>query len=190
MLERSKGGPWQPVAGPLPCVLGHKGLGWGLGEQASPLWAPGWPQKREGDKRSPAGVFPIPMAFGLAPEPGKIRLPYVELTDEVVGVDDPASMHYNRIVRRSQVEKDWNSDEPMRRWGDLYSSGAMIGHNMGQVPGGGSCIFLHVWPGEGRGTAGCTGLAEKDVRQILEWLDPAREPRWVQGVGRREDLGF
>jgi L,D-peptidoglycan transpeptidase YkuD (ErfK/YbiS/YcfS/YnhG family) len=174
---------WDAAAGPLPVTLGHRGLAWGVGEHAAAP-PPGFPIKREGDKCSPAGVFRIPSAFGQAAkdEAGWIKLPYTALTPSIVGVDDPKSRHYNQIVDNSQVTPDWDSNEPMSRHGELYRWGAFIAHNPQGVPGLGSCIFLHVWPGPGRGTSGCTAMSREDLEIVLHWLDPKLEPRLVQGL--------
>lgn len=38
--------------------------------------------------------------------------------------------------------------------------------------GDGSCIFAHVWSGPDVPVSGCTALAERDLRRMLEWLTP------------------
>jgi L,D-peptidoglycan transpeptidase YkuD (ErfK/YbiS/YcfS/YnhG family) len=184
LLEREgRRQPWQVVAGPIQATLGHKGLAWGVGEHtaAAPV---GFPVKREGDKCSPAGVFSIPFAFGqaAAEDATWMRLPYKPLTPSIVGVDDPGSAFYNQVVDNSVVERDWDSNEPMQRHGDLYRWGAFIGHNPNGVPGLGSCIFFHLWPGPGKATAGCTATSGADMERMLRWLDAEKNPRLVQGL--------
>ena len=143
-------------------------------------------QKREGDGRSPAGVFAITALFGLA-EPGSpfaraAKLPYLCTTAELNCIDDPASMHYNRIVDQSAVaEHDWASCEDMRRSDERYAVGVVVAHNSEpSLPGAGSCIFLHVWAGEGVPTAGCTAMSLADMSEIAGWLDGAAAPLLVQ----------
>jgi len=182
LMERDWRG-WNAVRGPIPVTLGHKGLAWGAGVHRAS--APdGFRVKYEGDLCSPAGVFRVPFAFGLAPaeRAGWLRLPYTPLTSNIVGVDDPKSRHYNLVVDRTEVEPDWDSDEPMMRRGLLYEWGAFIGHNPDRVPGVGSCIFFHLWTGPGQGTAGCTAMSAEDLRVLLAWLDPAKAPVLVQGL--------
>jgi hypothetical protein len=48
------------------------------------------------------------------------------------------------------------------------------------VPSAGSCVFMHIWSGPGKGTAGCTAIAEMELESILAWLDPSRLPLLVQ----------
>ena len=185
LLEReAEGGRWRVAEGPWEAVVGRNGAGWGLGEP--PLPNPGgYPAKMEGDGRSPAGVFQIPFAFGnsLKGSAAVTLLPWLECTPTLRGVDDAKSKYYNQIVDEDRItDKDWDSAEVMRREDGLYAMGLMIDHNPGGKPGGGSCIFLHIWKGPEQGTAGCTALAAEHVARILAWLDPARSPRLGLGV--------
>ena len=175
--------PWKIAEGPVPAVIGTRGVGWGRGEPALPNPG-GYPDKREGDGRSPAGIFRLPGAFGTAAQPPVgVRMPWQECTATLRGVDDVKSKYYNQIVDEAAVpDKDWDSAEIMRRDDGAYEIGLLIDHNADHVAGAGSCIFLHVWKGPGQGTAGCTALAREDVLKILAWLDPAREPRLVLAV--------
>jgi len=96
-------------------------------------------------------------------------------------VDDPRSAHYNRLVDEGAVAKDWTSAEDMRRGDGLYRLVVWVGHNDSPpVPGGGSCIFLHLraWPASV--TAGCTAFDPGPLEGLLRWLDPARRPLLVQ----------
>jgi len=183
LLERHPGMNWKTFTGPIAVTIGRNGLAWGQGEHRSTPPS-GFRTKVEGDGCSPAGVFRIPFAFGLAPatEADFLKLRYLPLTPTIIGVDDPKSRYYNQIVDNRVVERDWDSNEPMIRHDRLYQWGAFIGHNPEAIPGGGSCIFLHLWPGPGKPTAGCTGMAEADLKQVLVWLDPAKDPRLVQGL--------
>ena len=165
-------------------TLGRNGLAWGVGEHSSPPPAD-FPIKREGDGCSPAGIFRIPFAFGIPPstDASWIKLPYTHLTQDIIGIDDPKSQHYNQVLNARAVERDWDSDERMNRHQKVYRWGAFIAHNPDAIPGGGSCIFLHLWPGPGRSTAGCTAMSEKDLIQTLQWLDPSQNPRLIQALG-------
>jgi D-alanyl-D-alanine dipeptidase len=183
---------WRPVGDPISIVVGKGGLGWGIGAAAtddSDVRAASDPVKREGDGKSPAGVFALGTAFGSAsqPLPG-LKLPYLTLTQSIECVDDPASKYYNRIVDRSVIAPDWNSSEHMRDVGEAYRWGIVVDHNATvpgnnpnpPEPGGGSCVFLHIWSSPDQGTAGCTAMPQIHLEALLTWLDPARKPRLVQ----------
>jgi D-alanyl-D-alanine dipeptidase len=175
----SASAPWRRVGPVVPVVVGAAGLAWG----ADSLGASGDPHKREGDGRSPAGVFPLDSAFGFAAPSGmrQVGLPYVPLLAGTECVDDTASVHYNTVVDRDRVpEVDWSSSEHMRRIAQ-YQVGVVVGYNTRPVTKGhGSCIFLHVWDGPGSTTAGCTAFPRADVERLVAWLDAAKHPVLVQ----------
>lgn len=184
LLERPwDNGPWRLHHGPMPATLGRAGLGWGTGlHRTSP--PQNFPIKTEGDKRSPAGLFRIAEAFGMAPpnQATHLHLPYTHLTDHTIGVDDVTSKYYNQIVDDREVLRDWMSHEAMNRHTKLYQWGAVIAHNPDCIPGLGSCIFLHLTPGGDKATAGCTSLNAEDLQTTLRWLDPAKNPLLLQGL--------
>ena len=172
---------WAEVLTVSKAALGRNGMGWGIGLHGTA--AGGEPVKREGDGKAPAGVFRLIEAFGFASaEDAKLTtFPYRPLTDDVEGIDDPGSRHYNRLVdARTVGTKDWKSSERMRRAGDVYRWGVVVGHNWSQVPGAGSCIFLHVWEGAGVGTSGCTAMPEEQMLKVIRWLDRTKNPILVQ----------
>lgn len=126
----------------------------------------GWtPRHREGDKRSPEGVFSLSDAGGVLAAPGT-KLPYSHSTaftppaywpkktrhdfDHVIAVD------YNRAKGRSPLD-------PARP--------------MGQSRGGN--IWLHV--DHGSGTSGCVTLRRSAIAYLLRTLDPHQHPRAVMG---------
>jgi D-alanyl-D-alanine dipeptidase len=170
---------WSQVGEAFAVVVGRNGLGWGAG--LVEIKGEG-PSKREGDGRAPAGVFTLTRAFGFedAGRASWLRVPYTPLTPTVECVDDTASTHYNRVVDRAEVKTvDWNSSERMREV-EGYRWGVVVAHNARAVPGRGSCIFLHVWAGPSKGTAGCTAMEEPNLEALLRRLDSRKRPMLVQ----------
>lgn len=177
-------GPWRVVGADVPVVVGASGLGWGNGLHGiGSLGEPG-PVKREGDNRSPAGVFRLSSAFGYAPRDSLswIEMPYEQATDAYKCVDDPSSLHYNQMLFSNRVSRvDWRSAEDMHRRDSLYRLGVVVEHNAnGHEIGGGSCIFLHIWPGPEGNTSGCTAFASGPMLEVLAWLRPESLPILVQ----------
>lgn len=171
---------WEMRGRVVPVVLGKKGLAWGVGLLGE--HGPG-PRKVEGDNRVPAGIFRVGPAFGYAPAHAArwIKLKYTPLTEQTEGVDDVRSRYYNRLVERSKVHQvDWGSSEQMRRKDNLYKWGLVVGHNPAAIPGAGSCIFLHIWKNPHFATTGCTAMPERDLVDLLRWLDPAAHPVLIQ----------
>lgn len=183
LFERASGKPqsWQGVEKPFSAVIGMRGFGWGIGLHGT--GEPGAPRKREGDQRSPAGVFKLSSVFGFA-EPAQVRflrLPYHQVTAGTEAIDDPRSKYYNRVVDRATIARpDWSSSESMLRVGGRYRYGVTIQHNWPPVPGFGSCIFLHVWDDDRRGTAGCTATSSAHLDRLLHRLDSQKNPLIVQ----------
>ena len=191
------GAGWRAVGELVSVVVGRGGLGWGRGLHPAP--PPDDPWKAEGDGRAPAGVFSLSAAFGYAPsEP--TGLPYLRSTPTVECVDDAASPAYNLVLDRAAVGNvgggaGWTSHEDMRRRDGLYRIGVVVAHNgsgvgpgvlaappagPAPVPGGGSCIFLHVWRGPGTATAGCTAMPDESLQDVIAWLDADAAPVLVQ----------
>jgi L,D-peptidoglycan transpeptidase YkuD (ErfK/YbiS/YcfS/YnhG family) len=177
-------GDWQAVGRAVSVSLGRAGLAWGQGLQ--PIAGGDGAIKCEGDGRAPAGVFPITGLFGYAaadsPFARVAKMSYLCATNDLKAIDDPVSAHYNRIVDQSLVaQPDWTSCEDMLRTDQCYAVGAVVAHNAEPpVPGAGSCIFLHVWQGEGMPTAGCTAMSLADMTEIAGWLDASAAPLLVQ----------
>ena len=182
-LERAHAGDtlWRKVGKQFPAVIGKHGLGWGIGLHGT--GEPGMPTKKEGDQKSPAGVFKLFSLFGTA-SPGQVRFlrfPYEPIGSSTEAIDDPRSRYYNRVVDRAEIKHfDWSTSESMLAVGSRYRFGVMVEHNWSQIPGFGSCIFFHVWNLDRTGTAGCTAASLRNLERLLHWLDADKNPLIVQ----------
>jgi D-alanyl-D-alanine dipeptidase len=178
--QRKPGGSFRRVGSPVSAVLGAAGFGWGDGlhGHGPPAGRQG-PLKREGDLRSPAGVFSLGTVHGYAASAGKLRLPYQQATADQRCVDDVSSPYYNQIVNVTARGEPWRSAEHMLRDDGLYELALDIQHNRSPIsPGKGSCIFAHVWSDPEKPVTGCTAFAKNDLRRLLEWLKP-NSAAWV-----------
>jgi zinc D-Ala-D-Ala dipeptidase len=177
-----RGPGWSAVGEAIPVVVGRNGMAWGRGlHDTHP--GPG-PVKKEGDGKSPAGIFPLSSAFGYASpnEATEVKLPFIQARPTTECVDDAKSVNYNRILDRLQISiPDWSSAEQMRRPDELYRWGVVVDHNVAPTQAGaGSCIFLHIWEGPAAGTAGCTAMEAAQMERLISWLEPAAHPILVQ----------
>ena len=151
---------WKLVNSPWPAVIGRNGM------------APRG-QKREGDGKTPAGLFPITFAFGEI-EPVATGLPYRATTELDIWVDDPQSPLYNQW---SQLPTTARSFERMKRKDQLYKLGLVVDYNQHPVvAGAGSAIFIHVWRNQHKGTAGCAALAEENLVKLVQALKRELNP--------------
>ena len=175
---------WQATGTPFTVALGRSGSAWGIGLHPAQVGQAG-PQKREGDGRSPAGVFAVGSAFG-ATAGVPTGLPYQPMQATSYCMDVPDSPYYNRIVDAERVgaEAVEGSTEPMRL--DLqdhedvrYLQGFVVAHNPRNEPGKGSCIFAHLWRQPGEATAGCTAMPAPRMAALLRWLKADQQPRFV-----------
>ncbi|MCM2388948.1 L,D-transpeptidase family protein [Streptomyces albipurpureus] len=153
LYERAASGAWQPVSAVWPTRNGVRG----------------WTEDhRQGDLRTPIGVYGLTDAGGLLKDPGS-KLPY----DQGRGFTPPNStnaegepltgafdyvvaINYNRVPGHTPLS--WTRP-------------------MGNAKGGG--IWLHVE--HGAGTQGCVGLPRERMQELLRRLDPAARPVVVMG---------
>ncbi|WP_354671271.1 L,D-transpeptidase family protein [Streptomyces sp. S.PB5] len=131
----------------------------------------GWTtDHREGDKRSPVGVFTLTDAGGVLKDPGS-KLPYTQSAAFAVprwwdeshrhDFDHVIAIDYNRV-------KGTPPNDPTRP--------------EGAAKGGG--IWLHL--DHGSGTSACVSLSRAAMEHLLRTLDPDQHP--VVVMGDRADL--
>jgi L,D-peptidoglycan transpeptidase YkuD (ErfK/YbiS/YcfS/YnhG family) len=166
--ERGANG-WTQVFGPWSAYTGRNGV--------APAGA-----KREGDGRTPSGVYGFDFMFGVNANPG-VHYSYRRVTGpNIVWDDDSNSPNYNLWIDTNTQSAGANP-EPMDNI-PSYFYGAVIAYNDARTPGLGSAIFLHV--SHGSSTAGCVALPTDELLSLLHWLDPGRSP--VIAIGTLSSL--
>ncbi|QDL74748.1 hypothetical protein DNK48_41590 [Streptomyces malaysiensis subsp. malaysiensis] len=147
----------------------HTGADWRAGPSRPAHNAlSGWTDRhREGDLRSPIGVYTLTDAGGRLPDPGT-RLPYDRSADFSVGgtgfagellagsFDYVIAIDYNRRPGTSPLDRT---------------------RPLGPERGGG--IWLHI--DHGGPTHGCVSLGADAMKELLRTLDPDRGPVVVMG---------
>jgi L,D-peptidoglycan transpeptidase YkuD (ErfK/YbiS/YcfS/YnhG family) len=127
--------------------------------------------KREGDKATPAGTFPLP--FGMyrpdRVKPPSTRLPMMALRPAHAWVDDPNDAKYNRLVQLpypAHTEEMWRADA-------IYDLLVVVGYNMNPTrPCAGSAIFLHVARPQFTPTEGCIAIEPAVLLKLIPSLGP------------------
>jgi L,D-peptidoglycan transpeptidase YkuD (ErfK/YbiS/YcfS/YnhG family) len=165
---------WEKVGASSPCVLGKAGLA----AAGNPAGQPGtWPGKKDGDGKTPAGIFAPAQAFGFKSE-GQARdlglkLPYAEVGDSLMCVSDPKSPQFGRLAvpggSRSPRGVNLAKAGEANKWGLLLGA-----YNQGQSPG--PCLLVHMWDEPGKPTGGDIGCHEARMLELLAWLDPSANP--------------
>ncbi len=127
-------------------------------------------EKREGDGKTPVGVYEIRRGFGLSTPPA-VSIAYTTLTGNEQWVDDVASARYNQWVTTDVTPKDWNSAENLSKEVVAYKYAAVVEYNTANiVKGAGSAIFLHCSQDEP--TSGCISVPEEAMIKILGFMKP------------------
>lgn len=129
-------------------------------------------ESREGDYRTPKGLFPLGFAFGTE-NLTDLSIPYRQLNENCYWVDDPESEYYNQWQETTNIT--WNSAEHLIDYATSYRYTVVVNYNMNPiVPYKGSAIFLHC--ATGSYTAGCIAVPTADMREILYWLKEEAAP--------------
>jgi len=180
---------WTRVVDPIPARVGWNGV------------------RREANRKqntgtTPAGTFGLLRGFGLA-KPSGVDLPYRRVDENDWWPYDPTDPKTYNVLQPHRVKHaQWRTDwaERLKSYGAQYRYAVVLDYNLpsgitwrdGQrvarttadtSAGGG--IFLHV-SGSGA-TAGCVSIARDRMRQVLKWLDPAKDPVIV--IGPRDVIG-
>lgn len=180
LFEKS-GREWKPLVAPWKGRLGSSGLVWGSGIHPVPA---GLITKKEGDDRSPAGVFRIGGAWGYAATiPKHAGQYYRQVTSRDLWVEDPASPNYNKnVVLDHDPATAWEKKQQMRQDDAAHALKLFIAHNAPPraIPNAGSSIFFHIWRGGGsRATAGCTTMEMAKLQWLIAQIDPAKHPLYI-----------
>lgn len=125
-------------------------------------------KEREGDCKTPSGVYHFTMAFGSMVDPGSL-IPYTQVDERHIWVDDPSSALYNRFVDTTQAVKDWNSAEKLCLSSSSYNYALALDYNSACIPGKGSAIFMHCLPTKG---FGCIAIPQEVMKQLLTLVKP------------------
>jgi len=150
-------------------------------EFRSTIGSRGWGKQREGDRRSPGGVFKIKVTFTTG-KANAGEMPWRRRKPTSV-VSAAAGPHYNTWVEIPGVT---SGNRPSMRSGWVLDfNNVRLRPDVGKapVPGKGSGIFYHTSRPGARWapTLGCTQVGNpKQMRWLLRWLDPEARPRVVQ----------
>lgn len=156
-------GEWKYVWKSLYAVTGLKGVSY---------------NRHEGDNTTPAGVFTLTQAFGIAGNPGT-KMPYrVVQSDDWWAGDSQDPKTYNTWQKAPST--GWRESESEHLIDvPIYKYAMVIDFNTERTPYKGSAIFFHIAPYSGRGTAGCVGIKENDLVNVLRWINPSKNPKII-----------
>ena len=177
-FERTDGS-WQVVQPTVRAQLGYGGLVRG-------------DRRRQGTGTVPTGVYGILSGFGREPDPGT-DLDYIQVDRNDAWTYNPRVPSTYNVFQTA--DRSWKSYggyvEDLWDMGMQYDYVAILDYNLPEGPirtgangvrrsssppdtsrGGG--IFLHV--DNGNKTAGCIAVSKPVMRDLMRWLDPAKDP--------------
>jgi L,D-peptidoglycan transpeptidase YkuD (ErfK/YbiS/YcfS/YnhG family) len=164
LYERaSANAAWHALDATEPATIGKAGMGWS--QFFTRLARRGEPLKVEGDKRTPAGIYPIGRSFGIL---ASSRPDYLHVTSDTICVHDLSSPAYNTIASRARVGPAVHA-ENMSRILPMYRRGLLVDYPTDARKQAGSCIFIHVWRSPTTGTAGCVAVPEPRVEALQDF---------------------
>lgn len=151
--ERKDSGEWKLVL-ETEVIIGINGLG----------------KTKEGDGKTPIGVFRFMKAFGILENPGT-KMEYIQVDKSHYWVDDSSSKYYNQFISTDLVMSDWESAEHICEYGESYDYVLAISYNSERIPGVGSAVFLHCTSDGAEATAGCIAVPEVYMKEILKRVE-------------------
>ena len=155
--EKQSDGTWHMVM-TTPGFIGKNGLN----------------KTKEGDAKTPTGVFHFNRAFGIADDPG-CAIPYVKVDNDTYWSGDPEPGHrYNELVTTKDVpELDLESgdSEHIIDYPYHYQYCLNISYNEEGTPGLGSAIFLHCFGPAKPFTGGCVAIPEEHMKYVMTQVD-------------------
>ena len=134
--------------------------------------------RQRNTRQSPAGLWKLGAAFGLAEKPEGLRLAWRDITPQSDWVCDADSPYFNTWQERNDPTlTPWNYDdvEHLADYDPTYRYACVMEYNTPPytIPTRGCAIFLHC---SDHPTGGCIGLLEEDMLATLLWLDPHENP--------------
>ncbi len=156
MHEKDASGEWHQLMS-TPGFIGKYGLG----------------KTKEGDAKTPVGVFRFNKAFGIAADPG-CAIPYIRVDENIYwSGDDRPGMMYNQMVNiRELPDLRKDASEHIVDYDPAYTYCLNISYNENGVPGLGSAIFLHCFRGDRPYTGGCIALPVDKMHFVMQKVHP------------------
>ena len=155
--EKQSDGSWHMVM-TSPGFIGKNGLG----------------KTREGDAKTPVGIFHFNRAFGIADDPG-CAIPYVKVDQDTYWSGDPRDGYrYNELVNLKDLpglDLESGDSEHIIDYPYHYQYCLNISYNEEGTPGLGSAIFLHCLAPAKPVTGGCVSIPEDHMRFVMQKVD-------------------
>ena len=156
MHEKDSDGTWNEFM-TTPGFIGRSGLD----------------KQREGDGKTPTGVFRFNRAFGIAKDPG-CRIKYKKVTGADYWSGDSRPGHgYNTLVSIKDIpDLNTGNSERIIDYVTEYQYCLNLGYNADCVAGKGAALFLHSFGSSKPYTAGCVAIPQDQMLKVMQNVRP------------------
>lgn len=150
MHEKDENGVWQMIMS-TPGFIGKNGLG----------------KTKEGDSKTPIGVFHFTKAFGINDNPGT-KFDYVKVDENTYWSGD-VKYKYNEMVDiRDYPALNKDDSEHIADYVPNYNYCLNISYNEAGTAGKGSAIFMHCLGSKKPYSGGCVALPEDKMKFLMQ----------------------
>lgn len=128
----------------------------------------GMGKTREGDEKTPVGLYKMNTPFGTASAQEGFPENYLQVDGRYYWDGDSASARYNKLVNTDEYTAfDRSRSEHLSSYGGAaYHYCIDTGYNFEGTPEKGSALFLHC--SAGKNTAGCIAIPERTMTEVMK----------------------
>ena len=125
-------------------------------------------KEKEGDSKTPVGVFKLNTPFGIADSVEGFPDNYIKVDSDMYWNGDSASDRYNKLVNAKEYTAfDRSASEHLINYSGYYDYCIDIGYNYEGTPYRGSAIFLHCVINDEH-THGCIAIPKEYMTEIMK----------------------
>ncbi|MCD7840015.1 MAG: hypothetical protein LUG46_05225, partial [Erysipelotrichaceae bacterium] len=124
---------------------------------------------KEGDRKTPTGLYHFSKLMGIASNPGT-QMTYTKITKSMYWCGD--KKYYNQFIDESKQTHNCNhsNDEHLIDYTNEYQYVAALDYNSSCTYGKGSAIFLHC-TGNTKYTGGCVAISKSNMKKMMTEID-------------------
>lgn len=149
--RKSASDPWTAELENIPACMGRGGMG----------------KIKEGDRKTPCGMFLMNTPFGIGEKEASFPDNYLTLNDNYYWGGNSGRNTYNRLFdKRNASSEDLKGSEHLAEIYPEYNYAIDTGYNPECTGGKGSAIFLHC-KGPNVYTSGCIAIDEDAMKKVL-----------------------
>lgn len=123
-------------------------------------------KKKQGDRKTPVGIYNITMAFGRKKSPGTAGISYTKLNKYYYWSTEKDT--YNTFVDVRTLGRKQMAGEHLISYDPWYNYSLALDYNKKCTYLKGSAIFLHCVGGGRTYTMGCIAVSEKNMKTIVK----------------------